>query len=167
MMVIDQTRAHERILYEKFVTALENRQAVVQKELYPQSVQLSPEDTAIIIELIDKFNNLGFDLSVFGDNSFVINGLPADISGDNPKELLDELLENYKSNTGDIKLALDEHVAYAMSSTSARHFIKVLNPLEMQELFYQLMSCKIHNYTPSGKAIISIISVEELEKRLK
>lgn len=167
MMVIDQTRAHERILYEKFVTALENRQAVVQKELYPQSVQLSPEDTAIIIELIDKFNNLGFDLSVFGDNSFVINGLPADISGDKPKELLEELLENYKSNTGDIKLALDERIAYAMSRTSARHFVKVLNPLEMQELFYQLMSCKIHNYTPSGKAIISIISVEELEKRLK
>lgn len=167
MMVIDQTRAHERILYEKFVAHMANRKGIVQKELYPINVQLSPEDFALAMELMDKLNSLGFDLSVFGDSSFVINGLPADVSIENPKELLEELLENYKSHTGDIKLALDERIAFAMAKTSARNFVRTLEPAEMQELFYQLMACQIHNYTPSGKAIISIISIDELEKRLK
>lgn len=167
MMVIDQTRAHERILYEQFVEHMARRKGIVQKELYPVNVQLNPEDFALTMELVEKLNTLGFDLSVFGDNSFVINGLPADISIDNPKTLLEELLENYKSHSGDIKLELEERIAYAMARTSARHFVRRLHAEEMQELFYRLMSCKIHNYTPSGKDIISIISVDELEKRLK
>jgi DNA mismatch repair protein MutL len=167
MMVIDQTRAHERILYEQFVALLSNRKGIVQKSLYPVSVQLNPEDFALAMELMEKLNGLGFDLSVFGDSSFVINGLPADIVVDDPKRLIEELLENYKSQSGDIKLELDQRIAWAMSRTSARHFIRVLQAEEMQELFYRLMACKVHNFTPSGKPIISIISVEELEKRLK
>ncbi len=167
MMLIDQARAHERILYEKFVVQMAQRKGVVQKELYPINVQLNPEDFALTMELIEHLNNLGFDISVFGDNSFVINGLPADISIENPKTLLEELLENYKSHTGDVKLELEERIAFAMAKASAQHFIRKLQPEEMQALFYQLMACKIHNYTPSGKNIISIISVDELEKRLK
>lgn len=167
MMVIDQTRAHERILYEQFMEFLGKREGVVQKELYPVNVQLNPEDFALAMELMDKLNELGFDLSVFGDSSFVINGLPADIIVEDPKRLIEEILENYKTHTGDIKLQLDERLAWAMSKTSARHFVRQLQHEEMQELFYRLMACKVHNYTPSGKSIISIISVDELEKRLK
>ncbi len=167
MMVIDQTRAHERILYEQFVALLSYRKGIVQKSLYPINVQLNPEDFSLAMELMEKLNGLGFDLSVFGDSSFVINGLPADIVVDDPKRLIEELLENYKSQSGDIKLELDQRVAWAMSRTSAGHFIRVLQAEEMQELFYRLMACKVHNFTPSGKPIISIISVEELEKRLK
>jgi DNA mismatch repair protein MutL len=167
MMLIDQARAHERILYEQFVEFLSNRKGIVQKQLYPKHLKLNPEDFALAFELIEKLNDLGFDIRVFGDNSFVINGLPADLAIDDSETLMDELLENYKSHTGNVKLALDERIAYAMAKTSAGHFIRPLKEAEMQHLFYRLMACKIHNYTPSGKNILSIISVEELQKRLK
>ncbi|MFW6302850.1 MAG: DNA mismatch repair endonuclease MutL [Bacteroidales bacterium] len=167
LMLIDQVRAHERILYEDFMQILQTRKGITQKELYPKTITLNPEETALIMELMEKLTALGFDLSVFGDNSFVINGMPADISLSDPKQVLEEMIENYKNHSGDIKLALDERIAYAMAKTSARGFIRTLNPVEMKELFYRLMSSQAHNYTPSGKSIINIVSLEELEKRFK
>lgn len=167
LMVIDQSRAHERILYEKFMMVLTTRKGMSQKQLYPESIQLSPENTALLMELMESLNNLGFEISVFGDNSFVINGLPADLEVENPKSLLEELLEAYSSYSGDIKLALDERIAYSMARTSALHFRKKLNQEEMQALFYQLMACQIQKYSPAGKPVVQIIDIEELEKRFK
>lgn len=167
LMLIDQIRAHERVVYEDMMQILKSRKGIVQKELYPKTVTLSPEDAALLIELMETLSTLGFELSVFGDNSFVVNGMPAEISISDPQFMIEEMLENYKSHTGDVKLAMDERMAYAVAKTSARCFEQPLNPEEMKALFYRLMACQAHNYTPSGKPIINIISIEELEKRFK
>lgn len=167
LMLIDQIRAHERVVYEDMMQILKSRKSIVQKELYPKTITLSPEDAALVIELMETLSNLGFELSVFGDNSFVVNGMPSEISISDPQLMLEGLLENYKSHTGDVKLAMDERMAYAVAKTSARRFEQTLTPEEMKALFYRLMSCQAHNYTPSGKPIIKIISLEELEKRFK
>jgi|SRR6056297_2405481 len=128
---------------------------------------MPPQDSALLMELMEKLTSLGFDLSIFGDNNFVVNGMPSDLSPADPKEVLEEMVENYKHHAGDLKLALDERIAFAMARTSARRFVRKLEPLEMKDLFYRLMSCSAHNYTPSGKPIIQIITMEELEKRFK
>ncbi len=167
LMLIDQARAHERVVYEDMMQILKSRKGIVQKELYPITVKLSPEDAALVIEVMETLTSLGFELSIFGDNSFVVNGMPSDISFTDPQVMLEELLENYKNHTGDVKLALDERIAYALAKTSARRFDKKLEPAEMKSLFYRLISSPMHNFTPSGKPILKIISLDELDKRFK
>ncbi|HKK68211.1 MAG TPA: DNA mismatch repair endonuclease MutL [Bacteroidales bacterium] len=167
LMLIDQVRAQERVQYETYLQTLQTRQGITQKELYPKTIEMPPQDSALIMELMEKLTSLGFDLSIFGDNNFVVNGMPSDLSPADPKEVLEEMVENYKHHAGDLKLALDERIAFAMARTSARRFVRKLEPLEMKDLFYRLMSCSAHNYTPSGKPIIQIITMEELEKRFK
>ncbi len=167
LMLIDQKRAHERVVYEDMMQMLKSRESVTQKELYPQTITLNPEDASLVIELMETLTGLGFDVSVFGKNSFVVNGTPSEISISDPKLMLETMLENYKNHTGDVKEALDERMAAALAKTSAGRFDHILNPQEMKSLFYRLMSCQAHNYSPSGKPIIKIVTLEELEKRFK
>lgn len=167
LMMIDQLKAQERVMFESFLQMLQTNQGVMQKSLYPVKVSLSPNDSALILELMEKLTSIGFDISVFSDNTFVINGLPANLGINDPEKVIHELLENYKNHSGDLKTALDEKISYAMANTSARSFVRHLEQDEMRDLFYRLMSCSNHNYSPSGKPIISIISMDELEKRFK
>ncbi|MGC9331181.1 MAG: DNA mismatch repair endonuclease MutL [Bacteroidales bacterium] len=167
LMLIDQRRAHERLVYDNMMQMLKSHESVTQKELYPQTVTLNPEDASLVIELMETLSGLGFEISAFGKNSFVVNGMPSQISISDPQVMLESLLENYKNHTGNVKEALDERIASAVAKTSASQFDYKLNPQEMKSLFYSLMSCHTHNFTPSGKPIINIISLEELEKRFK
>ncbi|MBN1415826.1 MAG: DNA mismatch repair endonuclease MutL [Bacteroidales bacterium] len=165
LMVIDQHHAHERILYEKYIQTLAHNQPVPQQILFPVTVELEPSDYLMTLELMGDLQTLGFDIRDFGSNTVVLNGCPADISNPDPKALLESILDEYKNKKADIKVKARERLILSLASASALNYGRTLSAGEMQDLVDRLFACENPNYSPGGHPVISIISLEEIEKR--
>ena len=167
LMVIDQKRAHERILYEHYLYSLKNELGNVQKELYPQTIEVEASDYVLIEKILDDLNRLGFDIRKLGDNTLVVNGLPSHAGSDDPKEIVEIFLEDYKSTERDIEEGVKEKIARSMARASAISYGKQLSVDEMSELVDSLFACKSPNYSPTGKTVVYLMPIEELEKRFR
>lgn len=165
LMIIDQQRAHERILYERFIKTIHSHTGITQQNLFPQKIELNTADYLLILQIKDDLAILGFDIADFGSNSIVINGIPSDSKNQNPLNMLESLLEEFKTSEKDIKSDQKEKIARSMAKASSIKAGTALKTEEMQELFDLLFACEMPNYSPSGKVIVSILSLEELEKR--
>ncbi len=167
LMVIDQHRAHERILFEKFIRSLAMNYPLAQHTLFPETIELNEADYIILKEIMDDLHTIGFDIRDFGSNSIVIGGYPGDSHNENPRELIEKFLEIYKSTETDIKISVREKIARSLASAGAFNYGEVLSPIAMQDLVDNLFACESPGYSPSGKPIISIIGIEELERKFK
>jgi DNA mismatch repair protein MutL len=167
LMIINQKRAHERILFEKFFDTLQNKNSLAQQSLFPSTLEVSAEDFVLLNEIIDDIRKLGFDIREFGKNTFVINGTPADFTGIEPGDIILQLIENYRNTSTDVKVEMQERIAQSLSVVSAIPYGKSLTDKEMQSLVDGLFACRIPNYSPSGKTVINIMKSEEFDKRLK
>jgi len=167
LMMIDQKRAHERILYEKFLSALEGQKPSSQKSLFPKSVELNQADIAIISDIEEDIKNTGFEISYLGNNTVSILGCPAESKNDDPVEMLEILLEEYKSTGNDPNISPREKIAVSMARAAAIPYGRILADEEMRELFDTLFACSMPNWSPTGKPVVNIITTEELDKRLK
>ncbi len=167
LMIIDQKRAHERILFEKYLSSLNNNTQIAQKTLFPKKIELNAPDFSLLKEIINDIRILGFDISEFGKNTFVVNGMPADINESDTKDIIDNLLENYKDHkdTKGIKIEARENIAISLAKASAINYGKSLTNEEMRDIIDNLFACETPDYSPDGKAIINILNIEELEKR--
>ena len=166
-MLIDQKRAHERILYERYMELLNGKRPASQTDLFPVTVTLNPSDIYVFKEIENELRLLGFRFDHEGGNELIINGLPADGSISNPVEMLETLLEQYKATQSNPSAAATEKVAAAMAGASAIQYGKSLTQKEMEDFFDTLFGCQSPNYSPAGKLIISIINLEEIDKRFK
>lgn len=167
LMIIDQQAAHERILYEKFIERIMNRPGNVQQQLFPQTVKLSAPDADLIVELTDEFHKLGFVLEPFGQNTFIVTGLPADFQVQNIQNLIDSILENYKLNKSNLKNDKVNNLARSMARNLSIKPSKPLSIEEMQGLVDDLFACKVPGISPSGKTIIINITLDELENKFQ
>jgi DNA mismatch repair protein MutL len=167
LMIIDQKRAHERVLYERFLDCLSNDRAVSQTDMFPVTTELNPSDYFILKEIEGELELLGFSIQHSGKNKITINGRPSGSESSDPIEMLEILLEDYKNTQADPSKGAKEKVAAAMSAASAIPYGKVFNQNEMEDLFDALFSCRAPNYSPGGKPVISIITLEEIDKRFK
>jgi DNA mismatch repair protein MutL len=165
LLVIDQKRAHERILYEKYMTTLSNGAVASQQDLYPATIRLNAADHTLLMEIFDDICSLGFDIRDLGNQSIAINGLPADIRDKDPAELIDEFLEYYKQTESDIKSKAREKLAMSMAKASSIPYHRALDNKEMRDLTDQLFASKEPAVTPDGKQIYIIWQTEDLEKR--
>ena len=167
LMLIDQKRAHERVLYEKFLDCLSNNRAVSQADMFPVSAELNPSDYFIIKEIEPDLELLGFSIQHSGKNEISINGKPAGSDSSDPLEMLEIILEEYKTTQADPTVGAKEKIAAAMAGASAIPYGKILNHNEMENLFDTLFACQSPNYSPKGKPVISIVSLEDIDKRFK
>lgn len=167
LMIIDQKRAHERILYEKFIEKLSHNQSVSQTELYPVSIELNPVDIFVLKEIEEYIRLLGFNIVHTGNNMITVTGRPSDSSSADPAEILEILLEEYKKTKSDPATGVKEKIAAAMAEAAAIPYGKVLLKNEMEEIFDTLFACKAPNYSPKGNPIINILTLEEIDKRLR
>lgn len=166
-IIIDQQGAHERVLYERIMDSMEGQKSLTQQELFPKTIELSAADFALVLELKNEIKTIGFDISEFGKNTFVIHGIPADSHDIDSVHLLEGLLENYKQNLQELKNNKQENIARAMAQNLAIKSGKILLPEEMNNLIDELFACKMPYSTPSGKPTISTFSLEDLDKRFK
>lgn len=164
-ILLDQQSAHERILYERYLSMLNEKEAVTQKELFPRNITLNPADAEILKDLLPQINLLGFDIQEFGNDAFVIHGVPADLkSSQDEQKLIEQLLEQYKSNQ-DMNLNNLENVARAMARSSAIKKGQNLSQEEMRELVDQLFACAMPFSSPSGKKCFVTFELDELAKK--
>lgn len=167
VMLVDQQAAHERILYERFLTHLDDRKGASQQSLFPQTVSLSPNDYELAKSLLDDIRSLGFEVREFGKNTLVIEGVPVDIgsSSINETQLFEQLIEGYKNSQQDLKLDKRDSLARSMARNSAIKAGTVLSQPEMNTLIEELFACKSPNVSISGKAIVQTISLSEIAQR--
>jgi DNA mismatch repair protein MutL len=167
LMLIDQKRAHERVLYERFLECLSNNRAISQVDMFPVTAELNPSDYFILKEIEGYLELLGFKIQLSGKNKITINGRPSDSNSSDPLEMLEILLEDYKNTQADPSTGAKEKVAAVMAAGSAIQYGKVLTHGEMEDLFDTLFACQSPNYSAKGKPVISIFTLEEIDKRFK
>ncbi len=167
LMIIDQKRAHEKILYESYLSLIKTGKAHIQKSLFPESIELSQEDYVLLKDLMEDLNHLGFDINDLGNRSVIVNGYPPEVDERSIPELIDSILEQYKTTASDLVQKQSEKIAVSLAKTASIPYGKILNIEEMRNFIDQLFACSTPNYTPTGKTIISMISLEEFEKRFK
>ncbi len=169
VMVIDQRRAHERILYEKMVRSRKEQKPLVQQTLFPETVKLNAEDYQVCLGMLDELEQWGFDIRDLGNRSMVLHGLPSDLnaSGKQAVDLLEMMIEQYKSLQGNMDLGIIEKIARSTARSSAIGYGLQMSEPEMQVLTDELFACSNPNHTPSGKLIVKILEIEELDKQFK
>ncbi|TXK37586.1 DNA mismatch repair endonuclease MutL [Pontibacter qinzhouensis] len=162
VMIIDQQAAQERILYEKYIGSMQKKTGASQALLFPQTVDLSPGDAVLIKELAAEFKDMGFQFEEFGGNTIILNGIPADVQAADEKELLEELIEQYKNNATSMKLDRRENLARAMAKRLASRLPFRMSDLEMNSLVDKLFACQVPNYTPGGQKTLVIMELGQL-----
>lgn len=164
LMMIDQKRAQERVLFEKFMAVLKSESVASQQQLFPQTIELNPAEAALLSEILDDLLSLGFDIRGFGGNTFIINGTPGILDNPSPAKVVEKLLEEYKNSPVDAKGKVREQVAISLAKAAAINYGTELKPEEMNHLIDSLFACGTPNYSPEGKPVLSIIQLEDLEK---
>jgi DNA mismatch repair protein MutL len=164
VMIIDQQAAQERILFEKYMASLQKKMVTSQALLFPQTIELSPADSALVKELRAEFQELGFQFEDFGGNTIILNAIPADVQAANEKELLEELIEQYKNNLATLKLDKRENLARAMAKRLASKLQPRMSDLEMNSLVDKLFGCEVPNYTPGGQKTLVIMELSQLHE---
>ncbi len=161
ILIIDQHRAHKRILFEYFSDVLLNSKGVSQQILFPESIELNPADYELMKDLEGDFKNLGFDLTPFGKSTYVVNGLPADIKDSQPKELVEGLLEEFKMHQSE-KLNRHENLAKSLANQTSIKSGQKLALEEMQMLVSELFLCEKPTVDPNGNTVLWNIDSNEL-----
>jgi len=149
-VLLHQQLAHERILYEKFQTAMHLKPIPVQQSMFPSTIELSAADATLLSELIPELLKIGFQLEAFGNNTFVIQGTPADVVQGNEKLAIELLIEQFKHFSSDVKFSKREKLIRCMSRQQAIKAGKTLSQSEMQQLISDLLQCATPNYTING-----------------
>jgi DNA mismatch repair protein MutL len=151
LWLIDQQRAHERILYEQLEQSSAEKPIATQRSMFPVTLSLPAADAVLLSELRTPLTALGFLLEVGAGGEFIIQGTPSDMQAGQEKIIIEQLLEEYKHFNSDAEYTLREKLIRSMVK---QRCIKIGTPLtekEMQELVTQLLACKYPEQTPDGK----------------
>jgi DNA mismatch repair protein MutL len=167
LMVIDQKRAHERILYERLIQVMETNEVASQQQLFPETFELNASDATLLLSILPDLKALGFDVREYGNNTFIINGTPGVLNTLSPVEIIESLLEEYKLSPANVQGKARETVAISLAQASAIPYGHTLKPIEISELIDNLFACQTPNFSPKGKKILSIMPLEDFEKLLK
>lgn len=162
MLLIDQRRAHERILYDQFYTALTKRNGSSQQLLFPKTITLMPVDFQLALDLRDDLTNLGFEFDELGANTFVIRGVPTLIMGENEEELFSNLLAQLRADTGRLKIDRIESMARSLARRSAMRYVNRLSATERKALVNQLFASANPSYTPTGEPVTVVLSLDKI-----
>ncbi len=165
LMIIDQHVAHERILYEKILKSFEANLPFSQQLLFAQTMQVDPGDYALTKELEPFLTKMGFELKFFSKNTIVIDGVPSDIKVGDEKEMLYELLDEYKKNQREKQLEQRDNLAKSFSCKAAIKSGDKLSEQEMRLMVDQLFATSMPYVCPHGRPIIIKIPMEEFDKR--
>lgn len=166
LMLIDQHRAHIRILFDQFLSQIEHKRGVSQRALFPEIIELSPSEAAMIPYLMEDMEAVGFDLSYLGNNSYAINGTPSEINN-SPVQLVHDIINKSIDSETDVKEEIRESLALSMAYSAAIPYGCKLTDEEMNKIVDQLFASPTHKYTPDGKVIISLLEDDIINRMFK
>ena len=164
ILLIQQQAAHERILYDQYLQSATAKTITVQRSLFPQVIRLAPQDAQLLQDLLPDLNELGYQIELFGNAEFIINGTPSDIIQGNEKADIENILEQFKHFSSDMRIPKREKLIRSMARQHAIKPGTALTTLEMTTLIGQLFACAQPNSTPQGKPTYIELKKDYLEK---
>lgn len=164
-LLIDQQVAHQRILFERYQELMNEQQAASQQQLFPKTITVSTVEYEILKDLLDDINKLGYDIQDFGKNTFVVHGIPADLSSGNEELAIQQLLEQFKDNTKALQLNKREELAKSLSVSNGIKRHRQLSVQEMKTLIDELFACESPYAGPNGQPTCISFNLEDLAKQ--
>jgi DNA mismatch repair protein MutL len=164
LAIIDQHVAHERILYERALDAFERNPIFSQQLLFPQTIEFTTEEFAVVEQLLPLVEKLGFVVRVFGSRTVVVEAVPADVRLGNEQRILGEMIANYRQNEN-ASLDPRDNLAKSFACKSAIKSGDPLNVEEMNGLIDQLFATRFPYVCPHGRPVIIQLSLDELDRR--
>lgn len=165
MVIINQKRAHERILYEEFLTSMTVYQASSQQLLFPLQLYFSSTEIELLIELKSSLENTGFVFESFSDDHIMISGLPVNVTESEISIVLEELLSDLQDGIPDSSFCQNDTIAKSMARSLAVKTGTYLTEKEQENLVHNLFACKEPNVSPFQKPTFITMSVEDLDKK--
>jgi DNA mismatch repair protein MutL len=163
ILIIHTQRAMERIYFEELMRNLENQSGGSQQSLFPVTMQFSSTDADILRELNTELKSLGFDLSEFGDNTFILHGTPADLNNAPVKDVLEGIIENFKKEIKGGKINKKVNLAKSMAESLANRRNTQLEHEEIIVLIDKLFATSAPEVSPDGKPIVKMVLLKEIE----
>ena len=165
LMMVDQRRAHIRILYERYMQQLQEPGAPTQGLLFPELLELSPSDAALLTGILDDVRSLGFDITPLGSSSFSIVGTPSGQA--NPVAVVQQMVESVRQHDTLQPSALHHELALVLARSNAIETGEVLSSVQMETLIGDLFQCEQPNLSPSGKPVLTILRQETIDKMFR
>ena len=166
LMIIDQHRAHTRILYEQYLNRVKRQQTQSQKLLFPEMLHLTPSEHISLEKVMPELTALGFELTHMGGDAYAINAMPSGLNGLKADTLLHDMIASAEECTSSVIDDINSSLALSLAQHAAMPYGNVLDNNEMDLLVNQLFACTNFNYTPNGKSIMTILKQTEIEHLL-
>lgn len=167
LMIIDQQRAHIRILYDRYLTQITSRKGVSQGMLFPDIMHFSASEIPVLQSIMEDLSCLGFELTDLGGGSYAINGIPAGIEGLRPTELVQNMVHAAIEKGCKVKEEVQSMLALSLAKAASIVTGQVLSNEEMNNLVDGLLTSASPNYTPDGKTALVVVKEEDIEKLFK
>lgn len=166
LMLIDQHRAHVKVLFERYMKQVVQDEIVSQGVMFPIILHLSSSQSVLLEEIANDMNKIGFNLAQLGGNDWSINGIPYGLEHVDIKDTVLQVIDEVNEGGKELASRLYEKVALSVAKTGAIPYGIALTNAETEKLIEELMALSEPNYTPDGKKIIAIINIEQLSKLL-
>lgn len=164
LMVVDQRRAHVRVLYDRYLQQVKEHRGVSQQLLFPEMLRFSPSDASLVREIQDELSAFGFDITSLGGTDFSLQGVPADLHGRDMQQLFADLLASLREDGGRLEEELSHRLALTMARSAAIAEGQALQQEEMEHLLVELFESDNPNLAPDGRLVSAVIACEDIDK---
>ena len=164
LMIIDQHRAHVRILFDRYINRVNNSSMSSQAVLFPEVLHLSAAQSVTLQGLLPEMEKMGFSLSALSGNDWAVNAVPSGLDGIDMSSMINQIVESVENGGLPLKKRIYDHLALTLARSAAIPVGRTLMQEEMEMLVADLLRLPEPNYTPDGKTIITVIPIEQLNK---
>lgn len=162
LMIVHQKHAYERVFYEKYLKEITSESSNSQQLLFPKTLTLSALDYALSLDIIDMIRSIGFDIEEFGNNSYLIKGVPSQFMDEDESLLFKNIIDAYKENENNKGISKKEALAKTLAKKNASRMLKSLEKEEMNSLINQLFDTSMPSINPDGKPVLTILPLEKV-----
>lgn len=162
-ILIDQNRAHQRILYEQYLERLETKESSSQQTLFPRTINLSAGDYQYLEEVLPDLRKIGLDIEPFGNNSIIVHGLPPELANEDEHALIENILQQYKESLQTDNLSQHQQIAKSVAYHTAIKPSTILDEKSMQNIIDSLFACKQPNINPVGLKTFTTYTIEDIQ----
>lgn len=164
LMIVDQYRAHTRILYEGYIEQMQKRRPSSQKPLFPDTIHFSASDKVVVEAVIPELQNIGFELTPNEEGDYTITAVPSGLDGLDYVALVQDLVASAREKTTSAIDDINHSIALELARNAAVTYGQVLTNAEMENIVNSLFACSNFSYTPDGKKILTMLRQTDLEQ---
>ena len=165
LLLINQHRAHVVILYREWLEQMSETQGAMQQLLFPEVVELQPDEMLLMAQILPDLKTIGFDLEQLSPNSYSILSVPARLTDQSPQPILQHILSQVRERNASTQVEWREQIALSLAESAAIPYGRSLSPEEMKDLVSRLLHLPTYLRTPDGKTVLTRLSDDEINQR--